>query len=322
MYNMNDVYYIYDEPVEYKGLKIYPIKVYDAMDFYMYVDCLKIDKNSVPDIKVISMSYLDYMISISNNSNFYSQKLYALLKLCLHLKGMKILSLKKAKKRYAKSLPVVMCFDKTITETSKIFPINFQDGKTFETVVEELKTEIRKFNPRDKILGNNPIFIDLGDDFQIEKKKNKSILHIKDGFYDSDDFDNIKQIILEQNAVEQINENIRKEVRDELDKLQSTVRRLSSSIKMCGFEDQLICVSIGTGFSLKKVNNLTIRKFKKYIERIDSKITFEVYKPAILSGNVTSKDKNFPLPWMADLESDNKYSDILVNEDEIKGKIN
>ena len=84
----------------------------------------------------------------------------------------------------------------------------------------------------------------------------------------------------------------------------------------------MVCVSIGASLSLEEVKNMTIRKFKKYVARIDNKITYEVFKPAILSGDVTSKDKNFPLPWMADLNSEEKYANILVEENELKSKVN
>src|SRR5574344_1953371 len=165
-------------------------------------------------------------------------------------------------------------------------------------------------------------YFDEGDIIQIVKKKNKSMIQIKDGFYSSEDFDEIRKIILEQNDVEQINENIKKEVRDELDALQSKMNKLTSSVKMCDFEEQMICLSVTTGTSLDQIKQMTIRKFKKYIARIENIMTYEIYKPAILSGFISSKDKNFPLHWMADLSSDNKYSNILVNEDEIKSKIN
>ena len=117
-------------------------------------------------------------------------------------------------------------------------------------------------------------------------------------------------------------ENIKKEVRDELDALQSKLSKLTSSVKMCDFEDQMICLSVSVGFTLDQIKDMTIRKFKKYIARIDNKLTYEIFKPPMLSGFITSKDKNFPLHWMADLSSDNKYSNIFVDEDEIKSKIN
>lgn len=51
----------FDEPVIYKGLKIYPVKVKDMIEFSLYSECLRTDKNSTPDINVIQMKELEYL---------------------------------------------------------------------------------------------------------------------------------------------------------------------------------------------------------------------------------------------------------------------
>jgi len=218
---------------------------------------------------------------------------------------------KKAKKLYSDGNDVIFCYDKEVSTKSTFFSITFSKERSWKEVLVSLDKESNK----------KRYYFDQGDYFQIEKIKNKSILHIKDKFYDGSDFDEIRKIICEQNEVEMIDENTRKEVRDELEKAQYRANKIRGSEKMCDFENQLICISISTGFKLKEVNNLTLRKFVKYIARINHKMTYEIFKPAILSGNVTSKNKNFPSFWMADLESDNKYADILIDEEEIKNKI-
>lgn len=239
-----EIYYIYDEPVEYKKLTIHPIIVRNALMFYSCIDCLLVDKNSVPDINVISMTYLDYLFYADNDSTLYLTKLDALLKLTL-------------------------------------------------------KTE----------------------DINYGKVGKKSAIEINGELYYSQDFDEIRKIICEQNSVEMIDEEMRKETRDELDKAKKTKERLTSSSKMCGFEDQQICISISTGLTLEDVKNLTLRKFKKYLNRIDHEIHYKIYKTAVCSGFVDFKDKNFPKHWMADLENEDKYADVLVDEEEVKNKI-
>jgi len=64
---MNNIQYYtcYDLPVPYKKLKIYPVTVKDYILFSGYSACLSLDKNSVPDVKIISMSYLDYMFHLA-----------------------------------------------------------------------------------------------------------------------------------------------------------------------------------------------------------------------------------------------------------------
>jgi hypothetical protein len=64
---MDTLYYItYDLPIPYKGIKIYPATVKDYLYFMSYAQCLTLDKNSIPDVKIISMTELEYI--------FYSVK--------------------------------------------------------------------------------------------------------------------------------------------------------------------------------------------------------------------------------------------------------
>ena len=81
-------YFTYNEPIPYKELLITPVTVKDYIDFFISVNCLMIEKNKVPDLKVIKMSYLDYLFYLINNSQegqLYAQMLVAILNLCLGL---------------------------------------------------------------------------------------------------------------------------------------------------------------------------------------------------------------------------------------------
>lgn len=92
-----------DEPVPYKGLSIYPIYVKNYYDFGISYDVLLIDKNAIPDIEVIQMSYLDFLFKklmvdetkIDEKSNvtvgmIYVSKLTTLLTNCFHVDGSEI----------------------------------------------------------------------------------------------------------------------------------------------------------------------------------------------------------------------------------------
>lgn len=54
-------YTTFDLPVPYKKLKIYPVTVKDYTIFSTFAQCLTIDKNSIPDPKIISMTNLEYI---------------------------------------------------------------------------------------------------------------------------------------------------------------------------------------------------------------------------------------------------------------------
>jgi len=79
-----DLFYIYDLPVEYKTLKIYPVRMREYLQFFTVAQVLTLDKNSVPDPKIISMSFLEYIIYAANDENFYMTFLDGLLRISLH----------------------------------------------------------------------------------------------------------------------------------------------------------------------------------------------------------------------------------------------
>jgi hypothetical protein len=62
-----DEFYTLDKPVPYKNLTLYPVKVKDYDMFYRTVPCLTLEKNSIPDMKILKMSYLEYLHYIHEN---------------------------------------------------------------------------------------------------------------------------------------------------------------------------------------------------------------------------------------------------------------
>jgi hypothetical protein len=61
-------YTTYDLPVPYKNIKLYPVTVKDYTLFNIYSRCLTVDKNSIPDPKIISMTYLEYIFNITEKN--------------------------------------------------------------------------------------------------------------------------------------------------------------------------------------------------------------------------------------------------------------
>nr|DAK84759.1 MAG TPA: hypothetical protein [Caudoviricetes sp.] len=80
-------YIYYDKPIPYKDLMIYPALMSEYIDFHWAVTSLLLDKNSTPDVKVISMTYLSYLYYlVSNNEGEpYLAMLKYLLLLILHI---------------------------------------------------------------------------------------------------------------------------------------------------------------------------------------------------------------------------------------------
>ena len=151
----------------------------------------------------------------------------------------------------------------------------------------------------------------------IKNEKGKINLIIKDETIDKNDFDNIKNIILYQNIPDYDDSYIDPKVEAALKEAQEFINR--NQKKMASLEDQIVCVMLALHETDKtKIHNLTIRKFTKIIQRYDYKLHYEIYKQAECSGMVTFKKEIDH--WMTEI-SNKKYSDVIVDYGEFKGKI-
>ena len=91
--NNYEIYNIFDEPIPYfknkedtTPLLIYPVLMQDYMIFNSCVRCLILEKNIVPDIKTISMSYLDYIFyydELHKDNDSYLSLLFIIMSICL-----------------------------------------------------------------------------------------------------------------------------------------------------------------------------------------------------------------------------------------------
>jgi len=58
---------VFGFPEEYKGLKIYPVKLKDSQRFLKSIGCLILNKNQTPDPEIIKMSYLKFLVFVIAN---------------------------------------------------------------------------------------------------------------------------------------------------------------------------------------------------------------------------------------------------------------
>jgi|GEM_PF-562125 len=156
-----------------------------------------------------------------------------------------------------------------------------------------------------------------------ENNKVNLILEVKqeDGSFitqtlNKKDFDNIKNIILRQNMPNYDDTYIDPKVEQALKEADDFINRHKK--KMCSLEDQLICVLISTSLNMDEIQNLTIRKFTKILQRVDYKLHYEIYKTASMSGFVSFKEEIDH--WMTDI-SNEKYSNAIVEYGQFKNKL-
>jgi hypothetical protein len=75
----------FGDPIIYNNIKIYPVLAKDYQRFLGVVDILKIEKNKVPDVEVIQMSYLYYLIQLIRFDEMVRYAFMTLLQLSFHL---------------------------------------------------------------------------------------------------------------------------------------------------------------------------------------------------------------------------------------------
>lgn len=82
------------KPKVYKCIEIYPVKIKDCEEFYKNLYTLQFDKNSIPDVQIIRMSYLTFLYNLQLTQDEEGNLLYPtlimdlinLLELILHKK--------------------------------------------------------------------------------------------------------------------------------------------------------------------------------------------------------------------------------------------
>ena len=87
---LKELYFTFDESVPYllkcgKELQIKPILLKDSLIFNTSYGILDIDKNSLNNPEIISMSYLKFLLKFKISNNFCKQQLYNICNLCLGL---------------------------------------------------------------------------------------------------------------------------------------------------------------------------------------------------------------------------------------------
>jgi hypothetical protein len=161
------------------------------------------------------------------------------------------------------------------------------------------------------------------ESFEIHYGKDNSgmpFFRIGETVYNSQDFDALKGIISEQNMLDLPDETIQKDVREKMEETRRFKERIGKS-KVAGLEDQMIALSLYSGMELYKIYDMSIRKFFLSIRRANHMVMSNIYLTASMSGMVTFKDKSVLKGWLADLENEDKYSDVTIGLDSMKDKI-
>lgn len=86
---LNRAYFVFDEPVPYSvengTINISPIKLRQSEIFLVSSNILAINKNELPSVEIIQMSYLEFVIKVLLSDKQNQDKLVNILKYCLNI---------------------------------------------------------------------------------------------------------------------------------------------------------------------------------------------------------------------------------------------
>lgn len=131
-------------------------------------------------------------------------------------------------------------------------------------------------------------------------------------------FNDLRRIIIIQNDIDfDIDEFMNIDTVKALEKAREF--EVKKNKEKADIEDYIDSLIIGMNVTEEYVSNLTIRKFWRYIKRINK---YEEYKACMsgqMSGMVTFKE---PIQhWMTSIEVADKYKNLKTDEDELRNKI-
>lgn len=150
-------------------------------------------------------------------------------------------------------------------------------------------------------------------------EKGKFIFKIEEEKYNSDDFDELRLLMCEQNLIELPDETKSAEVRDSIAEAKRFKARLNGLVPPT-LEDMIACVVVSTNMKPEDIEKLSIRKFEQILQRADIKLHYQIFLTATMSGFVKFEDKSVLNHWMCGIE-ETKWEDTMIDIDVMRGKL-
>jgi hypothetical protein len=242
MYSENND--IWGLPQEYKGLKIYPIKLIESKYMELFYRIFSYPKNYIPDKQVLKMSYLKFILYVVQ--------------------------------------PAIEKGDDYI-ENSII---------EFFKYIIKAKQVLLEWNSKD-----NPKTLD------------EIVLNvvIDDVVLSEYDFENIREIVLEQNGLSiDYVEQYRPDMEEKLG-----VFNKKDDITL---KDEIFGFCVLMNKSIDDIKEYTIYQFKSQLERVAILKEFELYKPLEASGQIKLQQGSEIKHYLSHVKRAGRYDSILVDK--------
>lgn len=242
---------LFNEPIEYNGITLFPIKMKDIIDFQQFQSAFTVRKESIFHEKnIIKMTYWEFIKFAYRN--FELAEKYAL----------------------------------------PLLPYYY-----------------------DFIL--NTFLLVCGDNIDLKITDRTLDCSINDIEITSTIFDDLRKIIMLQNDIDFDHEFMNIDTLNALEKARDF--EMKKNKEKTEIEDYIDSLVIGLKVTEEYVSNLTVRKFWRYIKRINKHEDYQSGHAALMTGMITFKE---PLKhWMTSLDVEDKYENLKTDEEELRSKI-
>lgn len=290
----NKINLAFDKPLEYKGIYLYPATLPYYSIFLNADECLNVSRLEEKDIRLLRLSYLDYLYEKSLRDNVYKGKwdmLIYILNIVLKDQSFEIVK--------ENGHVILKVYQRT------------NDYDLFNEEYEKLKKDIiQKYNAiRD--IENVAIEQDLNKLNNLKEKMFESVI------LNEADFDEIRQLIMYQNDIKA--ENYSSKVTAMLEETKRKISQINKNKDDLSMEDLITAVAYSARIKPEDMYNMTIRRFNRYLYITRNKDDFYLYKQLELSGNIELKSE---LPyWIKHFEPIGKYDDVLINNSSLLSSV-
>lgn len=258
-----DRFFVFDQPVPFCGLNIYPVNIQHYTEFMTANSCLLLNKDDDPaGVRLSNLDYLLLKIADPKEGPFWSMRLSKILELCLHV------------------LPGMNC------------PKCGKNISYSEFFTEEREKQYQEMSEedREKILdcecGEGKLVPSLNQ--KKDEKTGKTILAINGHDISVADFNRLRKIILYQNLPDYEDDSyVDKEIRDDFALKAEMQSRHSGRASL---EQKIICVCAKSSYKIEEIYNMSIRKFTMLLSTINDVLEYQITRTGLMSGMVSLKD--------------------------------
>ena len=287
-------YFSLDEAVPFKdNLKVYPVLVKDYYKFYSCFPCLTMDKNTklvmneegrpikVSNPKGIGMSYLGYLIESMQEGEIgatLTSQLIGIIELVFHEKN----------GFFCPNCGEEILFEEIKNELDSITK-TIMESKGTKEQVDIAKIEYFKEKMKCKKCGGN-----MREIISIKNEGNIKKLSIKNTDISPKDFDELKALVSRQNILDYDGDKyVDPDLKEELE---IKARLQNKNYTSPSLEKQMVCVCAGTGYTLKELKEIPLRKLTLLLKTVDSKANYYAQVQGAYSGMVRFKQD--PVHWI------------------------